>query len=170
MLDHERLDLAKNFVGSLTTQSGWDPSFELKGLIERVLILDTAHLDALGEKSPNGRPVVLADVAEGFDLMLIEAGDLIGRGDDLERVVAEYSIGSQEMKMARKSVGLVLDEIRVKKLEQGEGEFCFSWSSADGSRYVAIPALCREEILESFGISGSGKDLKNYIYNPGMVS
>lgn len=169
MLDHERLELAKNFVSSLT-QSGWNASFELKGLIERLLIVDTAHLDALGENAPNGRPVILADVAEGFDLMLIEPGNLIGRGEDLERIVAEYSIGTQEMKMARKSVGEVLDGIRFKKLEQGEGEFCFSWGSVDGSRYVAISALCREEILESFGLSGSGQDMKNYIYNPGMVN
>lgn len=134
--------------------------------LERILLVDAAHIDALGEVSPNKRPVILTGIVDGFDLILLESGNLNGACEEFEIVRDEYSLTKDLTATVRKGVGSYLTGLRKKFVDGGGGDWCFEWISQDGSRYVVIPSDKRNSILECFGVGvGDMSGLKNYVYS-----
>ncbi len=144
-------------------QGSWPSNDALMANLERILLVDVAHIDALGEVSPNKRPVILCGIVDGFDLILLESGDLAGACEEFEIVRDEYSLAKELTASVRRDVGGYLSDLRAKFVAGGGDDWCFEWNSDDGSRYVVIPSDKRTAILECFGVGkGDMSQLTNY--------
>jgi hypothetical protein len=149
MYMQERQTRARDFAAFLKEEGFLPKNFDSR-LVEQIIITDLTHIDALAEVSPEGRPVYLSGVLEGFDLLLLKAADLTGSVEQFEEVLKHSLLPAPETAAIRKTMGAVLREwLDEYKQIHGE-ELVLQIDARDGCCYIAIPSELRVDILESF--------------------
>jgi hypothetical protein len=145
----ERQTRASDFAAFLKEQGFLPKDFDSR-LVEQIIITDLTHIDALAEVSPEGRPVYLSGVLDGFDLLLLNTVDLTGSVEQFEKVLKHSRLPALETAAIRKTMGAVLREwLDEYKQIHGE-ELVLQIDARDGCCYIAIPSELREGILACF--------------------